>query len=165
MLSARGRQTTAACVAVAALLGLLLAVALLLRPAPARAVGIGQLQQQISAGKSRVSALAGQVGAYSSHLAQLDGSIARLQTRISRLQADLDRKEAELIRLQVQLTLARNRLHQLEAFQARGQATLARQLVTTYESDTPDLVTVVLESSGFQDLLERSEERRVGIEY
>jgi murein DD-endopeptidase MepM/ murein hydrolase activator NlpD len=155
MLSARGRKTTTACVAAAMLLGLVLAGALLLRPAPARAVGIGQLQQQISAGQSSVSALAGQVGAYSSHLARLDASISALEARISRLQADLNAKEAELIRLQVQLTLARNRLHQLEAFQARGQATLARQLVSTYEADRPDLVSVVLESSGFQDLLER----------
>jgi murein DD-endopeptidase MepM/ murein hydrolase activator NlpD len=155
MLSARATSTTAACVAVTTLLGLSSAAAVLLRPAPARAVGIGQLQQQISSGQGRVSALAGQVGAYSSHLARLDASISRLQARISRLQADLNAKEAELIRLQVKLTLARNRLHQLEAFQARGEATLARQLVSSYESDSPDLVTVVLESSGFQDLLER----------
>jgi murein DD-endopeptidase MepM/ murein hydrolase activator NlpD len=155
MLSARGRHTTAACVAAVTLLGLILAVALLLRPAPARAVPIGQLQQQISAGQGSVSALAGQVGVYSSHLARLDASISALEARISRLQADVNAKEAELIRLQVQLTLARNRLHKLQAFQARGEATLAHQLVSTYEADRPDLVSVVLESSGFQDLLER----------
>ncbi len=32
---------------------------------------------------------------------------------------------------------------------------LSRQLINTYESDRPDIVTVVLESTGFQDLLER----------
>jgi murein DD-endopeptidase MepM/ murein hydrolase activator NlpD len=46
-------------------------------------------------------------------------------------------------------------LARLQAFEARGEATLARQLVNNYEADRPDLVTVVLESSGFQDLLER----------
>src|SRR5206468_3999012 len=124
-----------------------------LRSTTARATSIGQLQQQISAGQSRASSLAGQVGAYSSHLARLDASISGLENRLARIQADLNVKEAELIRLKIQLTLARNRLAQLEAFEARGEAVLAKQLVNTYESDQPDLVTVVLESSGFQNLL------------
>lgn len=152
LLTARGTSTIAACVAAIALLAL---AAVLLRPTPARAVGIGQLQRQISAGQSNVSALAGVVGSYSGRLARLDASIAGLERRLSRLQADLNAKEAELIKLKIRLTEARNQLARLEAFEARGEATLARQLVNNYESDRPDLVTVVLESSGFQDLLER----------
>ena len=154
MFTARGKSITAAFVAVLMLVALATGLSAL-RPAPARAVSVGALQQQISAGQSGVSALSGVVGAYSSHLAQLDASISQLEGRISALQADLDAKEAELVRLQVELTLARNRLAQLEAFQARGEATLARQLVNNYESSAPDLVTVILESHGFQDLLER----------
>jgi murein DD-endopeptidase MepM/ murein hydrolase activator NlpD len=152
MLSARRTSVTAACAAAIALLAL---VAVGLRPGPARAVSIGRLQQQISAGQSRVSALAGVVGAYSSHLAQLDASIGRLQLRIARLQADLNAKEAELIRLKIQLTMARNQLAKLEAFEARGEAILATQLVSNYETAPPDLVSIVLDSHGFQDLLER----------
>jgi murein DD-endopeptidase MepM/ murein hydrolase activator NlpD len=121
----------------------------------AQATSIGQLRQQVNVGQSHVSALAGQVGAYSSRLAQLDASISGLEGRLLRIQADLNVKEAELIKLKIQLTLARNRLAQLEAFEARAEAVLAKQLVNSYESDQPDLVTVVLESSGFQNLLER----------
>jgi murein DD-endopeptidase MepM/ murein hydrolase activator NlpD len=47
------------------------------------------------------------------------------------------------------------RLAQLEAFEAHGESVLAKQLVNSYKSDNPDLMTVVLESSGFKDLLER----------
>jgi murein DD-endopeptidase MepM/ murein hydrolase activator NlpD len=61
----------------------------------------------------------------------------------------------QLFRVQVELTAARNRLKHLEAFESHAESVLARQLVNTYESDHPDLVTVILESSGFQDLLER----------
>jgi peptidoglycan hydrolase CwlO-like protein len=154
MFSARAKSIIGACVAVVTLVALAAAL-VALRPASARAVSVGQLQQQISAGQSNVSALAGAVGVYSSRLAQLDASISQLENRISRIQADLNAKEAELIRLQVQLTLTRNRLAQLEAFEARGEATLARELVSNYESNAPDLVTVILESHGFQDLLER----------
>jgi murein DD-endopeptidase MepM/ murein hydrolase activator NlpD len=154
MFTAQRKSLTVACVAVLILVALAAALSAL-RPAPARAVSEGQLQQQISASQSGVSALSNVVGAYSNHLAQLDAGISQIEGHIARLQADLDAKEAALIRLQVQLTLARNRLAQLEAFQARGEDTLARQLVNNYESSAPDLVTVVLESHGFQDLLER----------
>ncbi len=43
----------------------------------------------------------------------------------------------------------------LRARLARARTSLARQLVSGYESDQPDLVSVVLESHGFNDLLER----------
>ena len=47
------------------------------------------------------------------------------------------------------------KLGRLEAYEAHADAVLSTQLVSTYEQDRPDLVSVVLESSGFQDLLER----------
>jgi peptidoglycan hydrolase CwlO-like protein len=141
--------------AFAAVIVVLAGAVFVLRSATARAVNVGQLQQRIGAGQSKISALSGAVNAASGHLAQLDSSIAALESRIARIQADLDAKRAELIKLQIELTAARNRLAQLQAFEAHGEAVLAEQLVTSYESSRPDLVTVVLESSGFQDLLER----------
>jgi len=155
MLSAPRPSPRAACAAFATVTLVLIATALVLRSSTARAVDIGQLQQQISERQSTVSALAGAVSAASGRLAQLDWNIASLQDRIVRIQADLEAKRRALIRLEIELTLARNRLAQLEAFEAHGEAVLANQLVNSYESDRPDLVTVVLESTGFQDMLER----------
>jgi len=155
MLSAPRPSPRAACAAFATVTLVLIATALVLRSSTARAVDIGQLQQQISERQSTVSALAGAVSAASGRLAQLDWNIASLQDRIVRIQADLEAKRRALIRLEIELTLARNRLAQLEAFDAHGEAVLANQLVNSYESDRPDLVTVVLESTGFQDMLER----------
>jgi len=43
----------------------------------------------------------------------------------------------------------------LRARLARARRMLARQLVSSYEGDRPDLVSVVLEAHGFSDLLER----------
>jgi len=155
MLSVRRPSTRAACAAFVAGLGVLVGVVFVLSSSTARAVNVGQLQQQISAGQSKISELSGAVNAYSGHLAQLDSSIASLQRQISRIQVDLEAERADLIKLQIELTAARNRLAQLEAFEAHGEAVLAKQLVNAYESDRPDLVSIVLESSGFQDLLER----------
>jgi murein DD-endopeptidase MepM/ murein hydrolase activator NlpD len=155
MLRAATTTTKVSCAAFCAALVLISGLVFALRSSPARAVSIGELQHQISASQSKASALAGVVGAYSSHLAQLDSSIAGLERQIARLQADLQAKEAELIRLKIELTLARNRLAQLESFDAHAESVLSKELVNRYESDQPDLVTVVLEANGFQDLLER----------
>ena len=122
---------------------------------PARAATASQLQQRISAGQNRVSSLSGEVAAASHAANRLGGSIAVLQSQLTRLQADLDRKRAQLLLLRSELDAARARLLQLEATEARDQSVLAQQLIGSYEQDRPDLVTVVLESTGFQNLLER----------
>jgi murein DD-endopeptidase MepM/ murein hydrolase activator NlpD len=155
MLNARRPSTRAALAVVAAVAFVSVLAALVIPSQAASAVNIGALQQQVSAGRSKVSALSGVVGAYSGRLNRLNATIATLQAQMVRIQADLNRKRMQLFRLQVELTAARNRLRQLEAFEARGESLLARQLVNSYESDRPDLVTVVLESTGFQDMLER----------
>jgi murein DD-endopeptidase MepM/ murein hydrolase activator NlpD len=155
MLRARTPSTKAARTAAAALLATLASLALAIDSPTSHAASQSQLQQQLSAGQGKVSNLQGQVNAASGRLGQLNASIGGLEARISRIQADLDAKRAELIRLQLELNAARKRLAQLEAFEARGEQALSQQLVSSYESDRPDLVTVVLESHGFNDLLER----------
>jgi murein DD-endopeptidase MepM/ murein hydrolase activator NlpD len=123
--------------------------------ASAHAATTGQLQQQISAGQGKISSLSSAVGAASHHLAQLNSSIASLQGQISRIQADLDAKRLELLKLRSELDAARTRLGQLQAFEARGERVLSAQLLSAYEHDRPDIVSVVLEARGFTDLLER----------
>jgi murein DD-endopeptidase MepM/ murein hydrolase activator NlpD len=121
----------------------------------AHAASVAQLQQEINVGQDRISSLAGALNLVSSRLAHLDSSIASLERQISRIQADLDAKLAELHRTRLELKAARMRLAELEADQARDESVLSQQLVNSYESDPPDIVSVVLSSTGFQDLLER----------
>jgi murein DD-endopeptidase MepM/ murein hydrolase activator NlpD len=142
-------------VALAAVLVCAVALVVALRTSPASAAGTDQLQQQISAGQSKISGLAGAVSAASGQIAQLQASIAPLQAQLVSIQSDLDAKRAELLQLQSQLSTARTRLASLEAFEARGESVLAKQLVNAYESDRPDLISVVLDARGFTDLLER----------
>ena len=120
---------------------------------PARAAGVGRLQRRISQGQNQVSTLSGAVNAESSRLGQLGAGISRLQGQISGAQADLQAKAAELLSLRGETDAARARLGQLVATEARAEQVLSTQLVGAYESDRPDLVTVVLESNGFADLL------------
>jgi murein DD-endopeptidase MepM/ murein hydrolase activator NlpD len=94
---------------------------------------------------------------WSSKIARLQGSITRLQTREQRIQADLDARRAELASTQDRLRQERARLARLRAKLDEGRRILARRLVELYQADKPDLVTVVLNSKGFADLLERGE--------
>jgi peptidoglycan hydrolase CwlO-like protein len=121
----------------------------------ARAADPGALQHQISAGQSRVSALSGAVGADNGRLRELDASIADLRSKIARIQADLDAKRAELLHLRRELTAARARLVRLKAYERKAEHALSQELVANYETNPPNLVDVVLDSTGFSDLLER----------
>jgi len=150
----RPRPAVAATIGIGLLAGLVVVVLLSSSPS-ARAVSVSRLQRQISAGRNAISNLSGAVASATGHLHQLDGSIASLQRRISALEADLEAKRAELLRIQSELDAARIRLKQLEARQAYAQQVLMKQLVNSYESGNPDLVSVILEAHGFQDLLER----------
>src|SRR5436305_6593527 len=145
--------------ALLALLGVLVlgawAIALRSGPSSAGAAGIGRLQQQIKAGKNTVSRLAGAVNAETAQINHLGNSISALESQISTIQADLDAKRAQLLKLRSELHAARRRLAQLQAYLVRANALLTKQLVSSYESDTPDLVSVVLDATGFQDLLEK----------
>jgi len=131
------------------------AVALTSSSPVARAASVGQLQNRISAGKGRISSLSGTVGAASQRMRQLSANIAALGRRLDRIQADLDAKRAELAKIRSELSAARIRLAKLEAYESYTQQVLSKQLVATYESDRPNLVTVVLSATGFQDLLNK----------
>ncbi|MBV9310905.1 MAG: hypothetical protein JOZ73_08730, partial [Solirubrobacterales bacterium] len=123
--------------------------------APARAATVRSLQQQIDTGQGAVSALSGVVQTASNRVAQLGSGIVVLERRIGRIQADLNAKRGELLKLRAELSATRIRLARLEVFEGHAEAVLARQLVSSYEVDRPDIVSVVLDATGFQDLLER----------
>ena len=128
----------------------------------ARAAGTGQLQQQISAGQGRVSALSGAVSAADQRANELAASAASMEPQISRIQADLNTKRDQLLALRTKLASSRERLVGLQASERRADAILAQQVVGSYEGDSPDLVTVVISANGFDNLLEQVDfEQRV----
>jgi murein DD-endopeptidase MepM/ murein hydrolase activator NlpD len=142
----------------AALTTLLMALAgvwLMSASRPARAASTTGLQHKISAGQNRISSLAGAVGAASKRVAGLNASIAALEKQISRIQSILDADRAQLLKLRTELEAARIQLAKLQVAERHTQAVLSQQLVGRYESDRPDIMTVVLESTGFHNLLER----------
>jgi murein DD-endopeptidase MepM/ murein hydrolase activator NlpD len=140
---------------VAALLAVGAVLLLVLTMTSARAASTSQLQQKINAGQGRVSSLSGQVSAANRRVHHLGTSVATLTAQVSKLQSDLDAKRLQLLKLRSELSAARIRLAKLEAAEVRSERVLSQQLVGSYEADRPDIVSVVLESTGFNNLLER----------
>ena len=118
---------------------------------------IQRKQDQIQWRRERERVLTSDISAYTRRIGDLQADITELQGRQVRLQADLDAKRAQLAEIQEQLRQERLRLVRLRARLAEARAALAVRLVQIYKADRPDVVTVVLESDGFADLLERAE--------
>jgi murein DD-endopeptidase MepM/ murein hydrolase activator NlpD len=93
---------------------------------------------------------------FSDRIGNLEGQIEAVQQRLDRAQASLDDQKAELLEVRDRLEVARDRLARLRSGLAGARRLLAERLVEIYKSDTPDALTVVLESDGFGDLLERT---------
>jgi murein DD-endopeptidase MepM/ murein hydrolase activator NlpD len=124
----------------------------------------GQLQKkidrkeaQIRYHRGRERVLTSDIAGYTHQINSLQSDITRLQTRQVRIEADLSAKRAELARIQERLRQERLRLVRLRARLAEARTALANRLVELYKADRPDIVTVILESDGFADLLERTE--------
>jgi murein DD-endopeptidase MepM/ murein hydrolase activator NlpD len=97
------------------------------------------------------------IEAYNARIGRLERRIGTLRGRQATVQADLDESRSELARIQSDLRAERSRLVRLRKRLAEVRAALARRLVELYQADEPDIVTVVLEAEGFNDLLERGE--------
>jgi murein DD-endopeptidase MepM/ murein hydrolase activator NlpD len=118
---------------------------------------IAKKQRQIEAKKQRERVLTSTIESYSRRINLLQGDISTLQNRQTRIEADLAAKRAELDRIQDDLRSERARLTRLRARLTEARAALGQRLVYLYKADEPDVVTVVLESNGFEDLLQRTE--------
>lgn len=129
-----------------------------------------EIQQRIDATEGKIDPLLGkekvltsEISRYNDRINELQGSITSLTQRVTTLQVDLDKKRALLSEIQSELRYQRARLARLRARLIVAERTLARRLVELYQSDRPDLVTVLLNSKGFADLIEREEFlRRIG---
>ena len=116
---------------------------------------LGQLKSQLGAEQAHQNSLASSISSLSHLISSLSAQIALVESREAAVRADLARDRAQLAAVQRALARERRLLALLRARLARARMLLARQLVTNYEHARPDLVSVVLDSNGFKDLLDR----------
>ena len=125
---------------------------------------LNSLQSRIDAARKKIGAkkgtermLSSQIAGYQRRIGRLQAKIGTLASRQDIIQADLDIKRAELERLRSDLRSERARLVRLRSRLDETRRVLRSRLVEIFKAGKPDLVTVILNSDGFADLLERSE--------
>jgi peptidoglycan hydrolase CwlO-like protein len=117
--------------------------------------GVGDLQGQISAGQSAAASLQSAIASDSARISATTSGLDQARAQLGQVQAELNVREARLRAVQTQLLTARAHLLALENRLHRASVALAANLLARYENAQPDLMTVLLESHGFSDLLEQ----------
>ena len=118
---------------------------------------IEKKRDQIERHKAKEGVLSTTIQGFSSRIDAIQGQISATQRRLTRVQSDLDQQKAKLLEVRNKLEEARDRLARLRDQLATAREVLARRLVEIYKADAPDALTVILDSDGFGDLLERAE--------
>jgi murein DD-endopeptidase MepM/ murein hydrolase activator NlpD len=104
------------------------------------------LQERLSETQQKLDRVTKRAGVLTTRISHESAQIDRLTTEV----AELRNKQAELEQAQARLDYLRERLRvAIQILEAR--------LVAIYQSNEPDLITVLLQSEGFEDLLARSE--------
>src|SRR3954452_12573221 len=103
----------------------------------------GQLSNRVDAQSARIASLTAQAHEAGAHAMELNAQVEGAQARSQELASQLDAAERQLARLRAQY--------------ADSVEQPDHRLVAIYESETPDGVTVLLNSDGFDDLSTRSD--------
>jgi septal ring factor EnvC (AmiA/AmiB activator) len=133
---------------VAAMLGL---------SAPSHADTIGDLQSRIAAAQGEAESLASQVQASSQQLAAAHQQAAEAAARELQLSAVLAAGEQRLAALQQRVDETQAHLERVRGQLRRALRVLADRLVAIYQGDTPDALSVLLDSHGYDDLATRAD--------
>jgi hypothetical protein len=113
----------------------------------------GNLAGRYAAGQQRAKSLQQSIGNDSKRIGAYEGKIGDLEARLGLIQRSVTAQELLLGQVTEALGAAQDRLKTLEARYAAGRRMLAAQLVADYESPQPSLVDVVMNSRGWDDLI------------
>ena len=136
----------------------ILAVGCLLLAAPAAGDSghsLGQVQAKLSAARQKEAQLQQQIGDLTSSIRQLEAHVGDVSRRLSVLQEDLALHQRRLDKLNALYAFETERLTFLRRAYATALHELNLRMIDLYETHDPTLVEVIIESSSFQDALDR----------
>jgi murein DD-endopeptidase MepM/ murein hydrolase activator NlpD len=154
----RKRRLWAALLALAVLLAALV-LSLRAGRAPAESVQsqLDAKQNQLDKVVQHKGVLTTTISHYSDRIGNLEGQVAALRNRQAAVQQKLDSKQAQLDHAMAVLKREKAHLLVVRGHLKRALVGLRQRLVSMYESGTPDLITVLLNSTGWSDLVTRTE--------
>jgi hypothetical protein len=133
-------------------------------PLAARGAGsssVSGLSSALGAQRSRAQALAASARTLGAVIARLDGQVALIEARRAAIESELAGDQTRLAGVRADQAAGHAHLVRLVARLGIARVVLSRELVSSYEHDPPDIVSVVLAAHGFADLLDRLEYVRV----
>lgn len=113
------------------------------------------INKRIDVSASRAAALRAAVKAETRRITASASALATARRRLRALQADNARQQERLGVIQTDLVRTRDRLTRLVSRQRSATSALRVTLDAAYRNGRPDLVSVVMNSDGFANLLER----------
>ncbi len=112
---------------------------------------------EVAKSKRKEGVLTTDITRFNTRITGLQGQIGGTQRRLRTVQGDLDAKREELLKVRDRLEVARDRLVRARSDLKKSRRALSDRLVELYKSDQPDVLTVVLDAKGFDDLLQRTD--------
>jgi murein DD-endopeptidase MepM/ murein hydrolase activator NlpD len=114
-------------------------------------------ESKLSEVRERKGVLTSTISEYGDRIERLTGVVAAIRTREAAVRTRLVAKQAELDGAIAQLDAAVGRLAQVRVHLKRALVALRERLVAIYETGSPDLLSVIVGSSGVEDLAARTE--------
>jgi peptidoglycan hydrolase CwlO-like protein len=139
-----------------AALGVTLATGILVALGVSLAGADPSLKDQIGSAKSNAGQLSDRFSAQTERIVSLTEQAHQAGAQAMVVAAQVERAEARSRELAAELRAAQAKLDRLRAEYAVAVRQLEDRLVSIYESDTPDELTVLLNSNGFDDLATRT---------
>jgi uncharacterized coiled-coil protein SlyX len=111
------------------------------------------LAGRYQAGQQQASQLRSRINSETQRIQGFVGSIGSLEGRLAQIQQNVAVQEQLLGTVTDELAAARVRLVKLRADSAKDRRTLSSELLAEYEAPPPTVVNVVVDSGGFNDLV------------
>jgi peptidoglycan hydrolase CwlO-like protein len=115
------------------------------------------LSERLSAVEQQRTHIASGIAGLNKQVDQLIGQLSGLRQREAAIQAQLNAKQAELAGATAQLKAEQRHLAILRARLERARKVLSDRLVEIYKSGQPDVISIVLNSASFTDVISESD--------
>jgi septal ring factor EnvC (AmiA/AmiB activator) len=116
---------------------------------------VSGLSSQLQGQRATERKLAASVSGLSTLIDRLSGQVAVIERHRAAVETELGSDQATLAGVQSKLAAERALRLRLIARLGRAMRTLDAQLVAGYETDPPDVISVVLKAHGFADMLDQ----------
>jgi murein DD-endopeptidase MepM/ murein hydrolase activator NlpD len=128
-------------------------------PAPAQDLQfkLEAKQSKLDEVRERKGVLTTTISRFGDQIDRLTGEVAAIHNREAAVRTRLAAKQAELERAVAELDVAKGRLAELRSRLKRALVALRDRLVAMYEAGSPDVISVIVGSSGVDDLAARAE--------